>query len=33
MQDFISTLDQFEIEEEEDPMDQRGNEINREVED
>jgi hypothetical protein len=33
MQDFLSTLDQFEIEEEEDPMDQRGNEINREVED
>jgi len=33
MQDFISTLDQFEIEEEEDPMDQRGNEINHEEED
>lgn len=33
LQDFISTLDQFKIEEEEDPMEQRGNEINREEED
>ncbi len=33
MQDFISTLDQFEIEQEVDPMDQRGNEINHEEED
>jgi hypothetical protein len=33
LQDFISTLDQLEIEEEEDPMEKRGNEINHEEED
>ena len=32
LQDFITTMDQFEIEEESDPMDKRGNEINREEE-
>ena len=32
LQDFITTLDQLEIEEEEDPMEKRGNEINREEE-
>jgi hypothetical protein len=32
LQDFISTLDQLEIEEEEDPMEKRGNEINHEEE-
>jgi hypothetical protein len=33
LQDFVSTLDQFKIEEEQDPMEQRGNEINHEEED
>lgn len=33
LQDFITTLDQLEIEEEGDPMEKRGNEINREQED
>lgn len=33
LQDFIATMDQLKIEEEEDPMEKRGNEINREVED
>ena len=32
LQDFISTMDQLEIEEEVDPMEKRGNEINREEE-
>ena len=33
LQDFISTLEQFEIEEEKDPMEKRGNEIIHEEED